>query len=110
MSNVKVDLSKLTLSPVPDGLKMRIHHVYQKGPDRQIRTMSGAVSVEEGPSRLVRTLASLVAEDGTEVAKAESIVNPKDNPIKKLGRVIAHNRCIKAYGKEKAKIIAAEVA
>jgi hypothetical protein len=86
---MKIDTSKLKLLPVPEGLTMKYRHFYKmpNGP--------------EGPKRLDMTTAWLEDAQGKTVFEQDAMVNPKDVPIKKLGRAIAHNRCIKAFHKSK---------
>lgn len=82
------EASKLVLLPVPAGHKIKYQHHY--------------TDPEGVPPKLYATSAWLENEAGERVAVAHSTVNPKDTPIKKLGRAIAHNRCIKEFEKSHA--------
>lgn len=83
MHTAKIDLSKLTLRPVPAGHTMRYLHHYK--------------TPKHGPMKLLGTTAWLENAEGEMVGRAESWVRKGDTPIKKLGRIIAHNRCVKAF-------------
>jgi hypothetical protein len=87
MKNGKIDTSKLTLLPVPEGLKMRYKHHYKAGPDPL------------GPVKLIATDAWLEGFNGMPILLRTATCSKKDVANKKLGRHIAHNRCIKAYHK-----------
>ena len=111
MQTNKIDTSKLSLLPVPEGHKIRSHHIYTDAEGRLIKhdslgpyvdvSVNGTVTDSPTePRKLVATEARLIRiEDDAVVAQGQSAVNPKDTPIKKLGRAIAHNRCIKAFNK-----------
>lgn len=105
------EAKKLEFLPVPEGFKMKYRHYYKTpeggplihDPTTDAWYTSGDVGKEdvlyEGPRHLDSTYAWLENSDGALVADACSFCNPKDTPNKKLGRCIAHNRCIKAYWK-----------
>lgn len=109
MHTNKIDTSKLSLLPVPEGHKIRYRHIYTDAKDRLVQHDATGPYVlgDYGdqwdpmqPLKLVATEARLIRiEDDAVVAQGQSAVNPKDTPIKKLGRAIAHNRCIKAFNK-----------
>jgi hypothetical protein len=84
---MKVDTSKLKLLPVPEGLRIKYHHIYDDAGTGLF------------PPKLIGTRAWLETTDHIALQNSEAYawVNPKDTPIKKLGRTIAHNRCIKEY-------------
>lgn len=88
MRTNKVDVSKLVLLPVPEGYTVRIKHYYTLGEEGY-----------NGPKKLHMTTAALLNPQGEVVREADALVNPKDTPIKKLGRAIAHNRLIIDYNK-----------
>lgn len=98
--NIKIDTSKLTLLPVPRGLVMKYQHYYVPGPGAEIEIVDGVRRII-GVKRLDSTVAWLEDELGNNVCEADALVNPKDTPIKKLGRAIAHNRCIKKWNSRK---------
>lgn len=84
----KVDVSKLTVQPVPAGFTMKYQHFYKREGDK--------------PPVLEATEAWLCGPQGDMVASGTATVNPKDVAIKKLGRIIAHNRCIKTWKQQQA--------
>jgi hypothetical protein len=94
---VKIDTSKLTLLPVPEGLFMRYKHFYKPNTRIMEDVEGNEVEVIIGPKQLDMTVARLEDSEGDTVCEGDSLVNPNDVPIKKLGRVIAHNRCVKLY-------------
>lgn len=96
MRNHKVDVSKLVFLPVPPGLRMKYKHHYTQENPVTVTKLGGTIEVEQ-PKKLVSTLAVLEDEAGKELMEGYALVNPKDTPIKKLGRCIAHNRCIANY-------------
>lgn len=97
MRNAKVDVKKLVFVPVPLGLRMKYRHYYTQEAAVTVTKLGGTVEVEQ-PKKLIGTTAILEnAESGERVCSAQALVNPKDTPIKKLGRCIAHNRCINHY-------------
>lgn len=110
----KIDTSKLVLLPVPEGHKIRYHHIYTDAKGRLVQhDDTGPYVLDDRgdqwdpkePLKLVGTEARLVrTEDQTLVAQGKAAVNPKDVPIKKLGRAIAHNRCIKAFRKKQQEV------
>jgi hypothetical protein len=112
----KIVVDKSEFLPVPQGTKIKYKHFYKapdgeslhkledlKGIPRWFRLSAVASMVPyTGPRHLQATTAWLEDSKGNEVAEGYSICNPKDTPNKKLGRLIAHNRCIKAYRKNAA--------
>lgn len=110
----KVDVKKLELMPVPPGHKIKYQHYYMASDGkRPLVRIDGKwytltcdpehEAVEyNGVAKLFATDAWLEDAQGYAVARGESVCNPKDTPIKKLGRSIAHNRCIKDFHKAKA--------
>lgn len=102
MHTCKIDTKKLSLLAIPEGYRMRIKHYYEIPIPRQIHSASNLSSMheEEGPKKLYATSATLEDPNGNLICEAEAIVNPKDTPIKKLGRAIAHNRCMIKYKAE----------
>lgn len=92
----KIDVSKLEIMPVPSGHKIKYLHHYRPGLRRIEYRMGGEVSIP-GPLKLIGTTAWLENAAGERVCGASSWVRKGDTPIKKLGRIIAHNRCIKAF-------------
>lgn len=87
---------KNTLLPVPDGFKMRIEHFFGEKLKECIE--SGELPVH-GSGPAYATVAQLVeTETGEVVSFGVSYCHgKKDLPSRKLGRLIAHNRAIKAY-------------
>jgi hypothetical protein len=106
MKSTKINLAKLTLMPVPEGHKIRYIYgwrspigvlIFKDIDDRWRRHDGGGLYF--GRRILHSCLATLSKADGTFVCAAESFCSKKDAPIKKLGRHIAHNRCIKKFHK-----------
>lgn len=103
---VKIDVKKLDLLPVPAGHKIKYNYIYKdkkgrvlyKDPDGRWR-VSGLNMLHFGLRKLSGCRAWLENGQGEVVQQATSVCNPKDTPVKKLGRVIAHNRCIKSFNK-----------
>lgn len=102
---MKINTDKLQLRPVPAGYKVKYQHFYkttdgrplfQDGDAWFIATTGGA-STYYGTRVLFATDAWLEDSTGERVVRASAICNPKDTPNKKLGRAIAHNRCIKNF-------------
>lgn len=93
--NRKIDISKLHLLPVPPGLKIKYQHHYIR------EVLDRAVYMNDeprlGPPVLIGTEAWLENAEGERLAEGTAEVHFPDVPIKKLGKAIAHNRCIKAY-------------
>jgi hypothetical protein len=89
-NRTKIDTSKLEVLPVPDGFKMKYRHHY--------REVKGAGDVT---TKILKATDAWLEnnENGEIVATETAHVNKKDTPNKKLGRIIAHNRCIKAWQK-----------
>lgn len=83
--SIKIDTKNLTLRPVPAGHYIRYFHDYKIRKDK--------------PKIYLGTVAVLFNDVGEEISSAVSKVHKGDTPIKKLGRAIAHNRCIKAFEK-----------
>jgi hypothetical protein len=77
------------LKPVPTGYKVKLHH-YFKPDDLRDWTTS------KKPPKYV-TLAVMVNPHGEVASFGGAACSPKDNPSRKLGRVIAHNRCLDAF-------------
>jgi hypothetical protein len=95
---------QLELLPVPEGLRIRYQHHYIRRCVSPV-IITGKHSVGDlvdyfyGPPVLVGTTAWLVDSTGDIIpgTLTDSRVNPRDVPVKKLGRAKAHNRCIKNY-------------
>lgn len=109
---VKIDITKLTLLPVPAGHRIRYNYVFQDKKGRQVyKDADGKWRCEGlkfyGTRILKGCIATLSREDGTFVELAESNCNPKDAPCRKFGRHIAHNRVVKKF--QKAQLIQAQV-
>jgi hypothetical protein len=88
--------------PVPEGVRIRYQHYYIRSVrDRIVVGKFGEARV--GPPQLVGTAAWLVDDKGEEIdgTRCISRVHENDTAIKKLGRLKAHNRCIKTYQKAK---------
>lgn len=92
----------MELLPVPEGHEMVITHLYglfslwMWADDQRI---SGERNIKRKLPRYV-TIARLYDQDGTLVSRGQAICSHRDNPSRKLGRIIAHNRCVKAFGSE----------
>lgn len=100
----KIDVSKLKKRPVPAGHKIKYRHIYKTTDGRDLyQNEQGRWVVPEtgetytGVRRLCGTTAWLETANGFMAATGLAMCNPKDTPIKKLGVVIAHNRCVKAF-------------
>lgn len=89
---MKIDTSKLELMPVPDGMIMRIRHITEP----EELELHRRPHAENPPARA--TMASLISKkDGVPVHTAVSLCSSRDQVNKKLGRIIAHNRCVRGY-------------
>lgn len=108
MSNKASKIASDAFLPVPEGTRIRYQHYYIRKVLGEIilgkRTHEGQKETEPkiSPPILVGTVAWLVTEAGEEIPNthAASMVHPNDTAVKKLGRLKAHNRCIKAYLKD----------
>lgn len=80
---------KIALRPVPEGFKVRIEHVTD--PQELQKQVRKAGDV---PPRFV-TWADVLDEQGHVVAFGGAFCSHKDNPSRKMGRAIAHNRALK---------------
>jgi hypothetical protein len=85
--------------PVPKGTKIRYQHYYIR---RVIDFFVYGKHTEPrvSPPILIGTAAWLVDDKtGEELTNTRklAIVHPNDTAIKKLGRLKAHNRCVKAF-------------
>jgi hypothetical protein len=93
--------SKITIEllPVPQGFRIRYQHFYTQDVKRT-RVWKGQ-EMELKPPVLRATGAWLVDSSGEEVPNSyvTSAVHPRDVGVKKLGRMKAHNKCVKAYMK-----------
>ena len=92
---------------VPDGTRIRYQHYYVRKVLTPIIFGKHTLNPEGAdllysPPVLVGTGAWLVDQTGEEIPNtyARSIVHPNDTAVKKLGRLKAHNRCIKNYLKQ----------
>jgi hypothetical protein len=106
-----IEAAKVALLPVPEGLKIKYQHYYVdarglkvyrhaiEGPFVRVPLGDDDFEIDgpESPLRLTETEAWLENATFDTVAEGWSKVSKKDVPIKKLGRAIAHNRCIKTY-------------
>lgn len=97
MRNVKIDTSNLEVLAVPDGFKIKYKHHYKVIGKSAIADKDGKYK-EVFTKRLIGSEAWLEnMENGEVVAHGASMVSKKDTPNKKLGRIMAHNRCIKHW-------------
>jgi hypothetical protein len=97
MSNKASKIPSDAFLPVPEGTRIRYQHYYVQVVPGQI-LIGKHNTPKVSPPVLVGTAAWLVADaTGETVAEATSWVHPNDTAIKKLGRLKAHNRCIKKY-------------
>jgi hypothetical protein len=94
MRNNRIDTSKLVLLPVPEGYKLHLHHFTKKELILQ--------SKSDQPPPRYGTKAELFDEEGNSVCIGFSFCSHKDTPNRKLGNIIAHNRCIKKFNKQNA--------
>jgi hypothetical protein len=92
--------------PVPAGTRIKYQHYYirkVKSPvwmGKRIHEDDLDTDILFNPPVLVGTGAWLVhADTGNDIPNTfvKSRVHPNDTAVKKLGRLKAHNRCIKAY-------------
>jgi len=88
----KIDTKKLKLLPVPEGCKIRIRHITDP------ETLKLNRKRDLPPPKYV-TVAWLYDGDSVMISKGSSFCSANDAPNRKLGRIIAHNRCIKAFHK-----------
>jgi hypothetical protein len=90
MRNTKINKDKLVFNDVPPGHVVRYRHIYD---------LTKQESHDVGfPRLLIGTSARLEnLNDGRVVARADAICNPKDTPLKALGRCIAHNRVLDKF-------------
>jgi hypothetical protein len=89
-------MPKIELAPVPPGLKVRIYHM---GP-QEVRYVTAGLRIKPGKQPKYYTVAELVNPvTHTVYATGDALCSYKDNPSRKMGRAIAHNRAIKAYTK-----------
>lgn len=86
---------KNKLLPVPEGLRVHITHVHDA---KYLRVVYG-----KNPPKYV-TFADLYGRESLlPLARAESLCSPKDQPSRKLGRIIAHNRVVADYLKNNSR-------
>ncbi len=98
--NSKIKIPAEAFLPVPQGTKIKYQHYYKRLVKQNVIFGKSHSEVLLSPPILIGTDAWLVnalTGDMIPDAYACSLVNPKDTPNKKLGRLKAHNRCIKAY-------------
>lgn len=89
-------MPKIELAPVPPGLKVRIYHM---GP-KEVMNASAGIGIKPSKQPKYYTVAELVNPvTHTVYATGDALCSYKDNPSRKMGRAIAHNRAIKAYTK-----------
>lgn len=87
---------KVTLAPVPEGLKVKIFHI----PTNEVRAALDSMGVKGKNRPRYYTFARVINRETQEVvAEGDALCSYKDTPSRKLGRAIAHNRAIKAYAK-----------
>lgn len=102
MSNKASKIASDAFLPVPDGTRIRYQHYYAR--ELKARTVHGKnVQLNDlFPPVLTATAAWLVDSNGNDIPGTfvTSKVHPNDCAVKKLGRLKAHNRCIKAYLKD----------
>ena len=79
-----------TLLPVPTGMKVKIYHTHDP---KVLRFLS----ISKRPPRYLTEATLVDTATNTMVAMAFAWCSPKDTPSRKLGRAIAHNRCITNY-------------
>lgn len=87
---------KVTLAPVPDGLKVKIYHT----PTSEVQAALDFMGVKGRKRPRYYTFARVIDRDTQEVlAEGDALCSYKDTPSRKLGRAIAHNRALKALAK-----------
>lgn len=106
-SGGRITVLKTDFLEVPEGVRIKYQHFYFRTVKASVFFTKRDVKVELNPPVLWGTQAWLVNDvTGNDIphTAAWAIVNPKDTPNKKLGRLTAHNRCIKAYLKHASSI------
>ena len=87
------------IQDVPVGHRLVVHHIHDFF-DRCAwaeEEVSGGLRSERRKLPRYITVAKLYDETETMVAEGTATCSPRDNPSRKLGRIIAVNRCIKAF-------------
>lgn len=102
---------KNSLLPVPNGTKVLLKHLHKPEDIRAWFKRAIDAGLHGNAIPIYATLAILIdKETGEVLGSGTSYCSPRDNPSRKLGRLIAHNRAILAYTTKPPEAGAREVA
>lgn len=92
-------MNNFKLTPVPDGYKAVVHHVHDR---KMIRSWLDNLDLpnKHGKYKYFSLVDIVDKATGEIVAWGYALCGRRDNPSRKLGRVIAHNRAMAQYRNE----------